>query len=149
VYALGFKARLEGTQMGLTEVTPPCRPARMTFNKRRLAYFDALQIALGAFQGLAARAGVVCLLGLLAACLLRRRALVVAFILLAIGYLGPLLLLVGTNNFRYTFPVTIVGMGIIAGACCVLIRFIVMRFLPLTAGGPGLQSPAESGLVKR
>ena len=149
MYSLGFKARLEATQMGRTDVTPPFPAARMTFNHRRLAYFDALQIALGAFQGLAARAGVVCLLGLFAACLLRRRTLVVAFILLAIGYLGPLLLLVGTNNFRYTLPVTIVGMGIVAGACCVLIRFVVMRFLPLTAVGPGLQSPAASGIVKR
>jgi len=39
------------------------------------------------------------------------------------------LLLVGTNNFRYTFPVTIVGMGILAGACCVMIRFVVRRLL--------------------
>jgi len=58
--------------------------------------------------------------------------LVAAFILLAVGYLGPLLLLVGTNNFRYTFPVTIVGMGILAGACCVMVRFIVRRFVSWT-----------------
>ena len=135
--------------MGRIDVRPPFPAARMTFNHRRLAYFDALQMALGAFDGLAARAGVVCLLGLIAACLLRRRALVVAFILLAIGYLGPLLLLVGTNNFRYTLPVTIVGMGIFAGACCVLIRFVARRFLPLAAAGSGLHWPGGSGIVKR
>ena len=129
MYSLGFKSRLEATQMARTDIRPPFPAARMTFNHRRLAYFDALQIALGAFHGLAARAGVICLLALVAACLLRRRALVAAFILLAVGYLGPLLLLVGTNNFRYTFPVTIVGMGILAGACCVMIRFVVRRFL--------------------
>ena len=115
--------------MARTDIRPPFPAARMTFNHRRLAYFDALQVALGAFQGLAARAGVICLLALLAACLLRRRTLIAAFILLSVGYLGPLLLLVGTNNFRYTFPVTIVGMGILAGACCVVIRFVVRRFL--------------------
>ena len=129
LYSLGFKSRLEATQMARTDIRAPFPAARMTFNHRRLAYFDALQIALGAFHGLAARAGVICLLALVAACLLRRRALVAAFILLAVGYLGPLLLLVGTNNFRYTFPVTIVGMGILAGACCVMIRFVVRRFL--------------------
>jgi hypothetical protein len=149
MYSLGFKARLEATQMGRIDIRPPFPAARMTFNHRRLAYFDALQIALGAFQGLAARAGIVCLLGLIAACLLRRRALIVAFILLAIGYLGPLLLLVGTNNFRYTLPVTIVGMGIFAGACCVLIRFVARRFLPLTAAGSGLHWPGGSRVVKR
>lgn len=129
MYSLGFKSRLEATQMARTDIRPPFPAARMTFNHRRLAYFDALQVALGAFQGLAARAGVICLLALLAACLLRRRTLIAAFILLSVGYLGPLLLLVGTNNFRYTFPVTIVGMGILAGACCVVIRFVVRRFL--------------------
>ena len=71
-------------------------------------------------------------MALVAACLLRRRTLIGAFILLAVGYLGPLLLLVGTNNFRYTFPVTIVGMGILAGACCVMIRFVVRRLLSRT-----------------
>ena len=144
MYSLGFKAPLEATQMGRTEIQPPFPAARMTFNHRRLAYFDALQMALGAFHGLAARAGIVCLLGLIAACLLRRRALIVAFVLLAIGYLGPLLLLVGTNNFRYTFPVTIVGMGIVVGAGCVLARFIVMRFLPL-GGRPAVASQAGPG----
>lgn len=129
MYSLGFKSPLEATQMARTDIRPPFPAARMTFNHRRLAYFDALQVALGAFQGLAARAGVICLLALLAACLLRRRTLIAAFILLSVGYLGPLLLLVGTNNFRYTFPVTIVGMGILAGACCVMIRFVVRRFL--------------------
>lgn len=132
MYSLGFKSPLEATQMARTDVRPPFPAARMTFNHRRLAYFDALQIALGAFHGLAARAGVICLLGLVAACLLRRRTLIGAFVLLAIGYLGPLLLLVGTNNFRYTFPVTIVGMGILAAACCVLARLAVRRFLPRT-----------------
>jgi hypothetical protein len=129
MYSLGFKAPLEATQMARTDIQPPFPAARMTFNHRRLAYFDALQIALGAFHGLAARAGVICLLALMAACLLRRRTLIAAFSLLAIGYLGPLLLLVGTNNFRYTFPVTIVGMGILAAACCVMIRFVLGRFL--------------------
>jgi len=148
MYSLGFKARLEATQMGRTDIQPPFPAARMTFNHRRLAYFDALQIALGAFHGLAARAGVVCLLGLIAACLLRRRKLTIAFILLAIGYLGPLLLLVGTNNFRYTFPVTIVGMGILAGACCVLVRFVATRFLSLAPADSGLPS-ADSDLAKR
>jgi hypothetical protein len=51
---------------------------------------------------------------------------------LVVGYLGPLLLLVGTNNFRYTFPVTIVGMGILAGVGCVVIRFVVRRLLSRT-----------------
>jgi hypothetical protein len=148
MYSLGFKARLEATQMGLTGITPPFPAARMTFNHRRLAYFDALQVALGTFDGLAARAGLVCLLGLIAACLLRHRKLVVAFILLAIGYLGPLLLLVGTNNFRYTFPVTIVGMGIFAAACCVLGRFLATRFL-LQPTGRGPHSPAGSGIANR
>jgi len=132
MYSLGLKTPLEATQIGRTNISPPFPSARMTFNHRRLAYFDALQKALGAFHGLAARAGWVCLMGLIAACLLRRRALVVAFIALAIGYLGPLLLLVGADNFRYTFPVTIVGMGITAGACCVLIRFVSVRLLPRT-----------------
>ncbi len=136
MYSLGFKARLETTQIGRTDIQPPFPAARMTFNHRRLAYFDALQIALSVFHGLAARAGLVCLLGLIAACLLRHRALIAAFVLLAIGYLGPLLLLVGTNNFRYTFPVTIVGMGIIVGACCVLVRFGVVRLLPRIHGHP-------------
>lgn len=149
MYSLGFKAPLEATQMGRTDIQPPFPAARMTFNHRRLAYFDALQIALGAFHGLAARAGIVCLLGLIAACLLRRRALIVAFLLLAFGYLGPLLLLVGTNNFRYTFPVTIVGMGIFAGACCVLVRFVATRFVSRAAAGSGVPLPHESGVLKR
>jgi hypothetical protein len=148
MYSLGFKAPLEATQMGRTDIQPAFPAARMTFNHRRLAYFDALQIALGAFHGLAARAGFVCLLGLIAACLLRRRALIVAFVLLAIGYLGPLLLLVGTNNFRYTLPVTIVGMGILAGACCVLVRFVARRFQAPAAADSGMSS-ADSGVAER
>jgi hypothetical protein len=150
MYSLGLKAPLETTQMGRIDITPPFPAARMTYNHRRLAYFDALQAALGAIHGLAARAGVICVLGLLVAWLLRRRGLVASFALLAVGYLGPLLLLVGTNNFRYTFPVTIVGMGIIAAGCCVFARFVVMRGGARSAVVASTRhASAESGVVKR
>jgi uncharacterized membrane protein YhhN len=48
---------------------------------------------------------------------LRRRDLIAAFGVLAVGYLVPLLLLANTNNFRYTFPVTIVAFAIVVAAC--------------------------------
>lgn len=128
IYQLGLAAPLQPTQIGNADkIRPPFPAARMTFNHRRLAFKALLQDALDAFGGLAARAGIICLLGFIAALLLRQRALVMAFVVLAVGYLGPLLLLAGTNNFRYTFPVTIVAMAILAAACCVWVRFVVMR----------------------
>lgn len=126
-YQLGFAAPLEPTQIGRTDIQPPFPAGRMTFNERRIAFLGALWATLGAFGSLAARAGWVCLLGLAAALLLRRRGLAVAFVAMAVGYLGPLLLLVATNNFRYTFPVTIVAYCIIVAGCCVLARRVLAR----------------------
>lgn len=124
LYVLGIKAPLEPTQLWRPDVLAPFPSARMTFNGQRLAYFRALESTLGALGSLPARAGIVCLLGLIAGWLLRRRGLVAGFLLLAIGYLGPLLLLAGTNNFRYTFPVTAVAAAVIVAACCVYARYV-------------------------
>lgn len=121
-YQLGLAAPLDATQIGRTDITPPFPAGRMTYNGRRYAFLAALWATLGAFGSLAARAGWVCLLGFAAALLLRRRGLAIAFVALAVGYLGPLLLLAATNNFRYSFPVTIVGYCIVVAGCCVLAR---------------------------
>lgn len=124
LYVLGIKAPLEPTQLWRPDVLAPFPAARMTFNGRRLAYFRALESTLGALGALAARAGIMCVLGLAAAVLLRRRGLTLGFVALAVAYLGPLLLLVGTNNFRYTFPVTAVAAAVIVAACCVYARYV-------------------------
>lgn len=127
-YQLGLAAPLEATQIANARyIQPPFPSAAMTFNHRRMAFYSALLATLGALGSLAARAGIVCLLGLIAASLLRRRGLVAAFVALAVGYLGPLLLLAGTNNFRYTFPVSIVAFGIVTAGCCVLVRHAADR----------------------
>lgn len=128
IYQLGLATPLEPTQIANARyIRAPFPSATMTFNHRRIAFYTALLATLSAVGGLAARAGIVCLLGLVAALLLRRRGLVAAFVVLAVGYLGPLLLLAGTNNFRYTFPVTIVGFGIVIAGCCVLARYTAGR----------------------
>lgn len=128
IYQLGLAAPLEATQIANARyIQAPFPSATMTFNDRRAAYHAVLLTALGAFGSLAARAGIICLLGLIAALLLKRRGLPLSFAALMVGYLGPLLLLAGTNNFRYTFPVTVVGMGLMLGAACVLARFAWSR----------------------
>lgn len=123
-YILGIWVPLQPTQIR-TDIPPPFPSARETFNHTRLMYLHALRANLAAFSNLAARAGVVLLLGLLAAVLLRRRGLLLALLAVSIGYLGPLLLLAGTNNFRYTFPVTIVATVIVGAGVCVLLRTVV------------------------
>lgn len=128
IYQLGLAAPLEATQIANARyIQPPFPSAAMTFNHRRMAFYSALLATLGALGSLAARAGIVCLLGLITALLLRRRSLVAAFVALAVGYLGPLLLLAGTNNFRYTFPVSIVAFGIAVAGCCMLVRHAADR----------------------
>ena len=128
IYQLGLAMPLEATQIANARyIQPPFPSATMTFNHRRMAFYSALLATLGALGSLAARAGIVCLFGLVAALLLRRRGLVAAFVALAVGYLGPLLLLAGTNNFRYTFPVSVVGFGIVVAGFFVLVRHAADR----------------------
>lgn len=137
IYQLGLAAPLEATQIANARyIQAPFPSATMTFNDRRAAFYDALLTALGAFGSLAARAGIICLLGLVAALLLKRRGLALSFVALMVGYLGPLLLLASTNNFRYTFPVAIVGMGLMLAAACVLARFVWRRARPGAWLGP-------------
>lgn len=120
-YTLGFAAPLEPTQIGRTDVDAPFPSARMIYNHRRRASLKALHSELRALDGFVARTGAVFLVGFAAAFAVQRFRIVLALSALAIGYLGPLVLLAGTNNFRYTLPVSIVAMTIIAGSCCVLL----------------------------
>jgi hypothetical protein len=142
-YQLGLTTPLLATQMGRTDIEPAFPSARMIFNARRLEMYARLQRTLNGFDSLAARGGVVCLLGMVGALALRRRDLVAAFGVLAVGYLVPLLLLANTNNFRYTFPVTIVAFAIVVAACATLARALtgsararLRRFKDLRASPP-------------
>lgn len=127
-YQLGLAEPLEATQIANARyIQAPFPSATMTFNRQREAFHSALLKTLAVFHGFAGRAGVVGVLGLIAALLLRRRGLTASFVALGVGYLGPLLLLAATNNFRYTFPVTVVAFGIAFSGCCVLVRYVCER----------------------
>ncbi len=124
-YALGLGGPLEARQLGRSDIPAPFPAARMTFNHRRLAMLSAFHAALGLFDGLAARAAYIFLLGLAASLCLWRSRLIVAYVILSVGYAVPILLLASDANFRYLFPVTITGMAILTAACCVLARRIM------------------------
>lgn len=121
-YALGLGGPVEARQLGRSDIPAPFPVARMTFNHRRLAMLSAFHAALRLFDGLAARAAYIFLLGLAASLCLWRSRLIVAYVILSVGYAVPILLLANDANFRYLFPVTITGMAILMGTCCVLAR---------------------------
>lgn len=121
-YALGLGGPVEARQLGRSDIPAPFPAARMTFNHRRFAMLSAFHAALRLFDGLAARAAYIFLLGLAASLCLWRSRLIVAYVILSVGYAVPILLLANDANFRYLFPVTITGMAILMGTCCVLAR---------------------------
>lgn len=124
-YALGLAGPLEARQLGRSDIDAPFPAARTVFNHRRFAMLSAFQAALGLFDGLAARAAVMFLLGLAASLCFWRARLVAGYVALSVGYAVPILLLASDTNFRYLFPITIVAMAIMAAACCVLARKIL------------------------
>lgn len=127
IYTLGLARPLEPKQLLNPDVPVPFPAARMTFNGTRFGFLAALQDTLGLFGSLAARSGILIVLGLAASLLLRRFQLLLAFAALLVGYLAPLLVLVATSNFRYTFPVAVVGVAILLAGCCVLVRHLGTR----------------------
>lgn len=126
-YGLGLAEPVQARQIGRTDISAPFPNARMVFNRRRFQMLAAFQAALGLFDGLAARAGMMFLLGLVASVCLWRSRLVVAYVVLVVGYTVPILLLASDANFRYLFPVTITAMAILAACCCVVARAILTR----------------------
>ncbi|HVX04484.1 MAG TPA: hypothetical protein VHA71_05120 [Rhodanobacteraceae bacterium] len=121
-YAMGLGAPLQARQLGRTDIFEPFPAARMVFNHRRFAMLSAFRGTLDLFDGLASRAYIIFLAGLVAAALLRRRWIFIGYLVLSIGYSVPIILLASDTIFRYMFPVIMPGMAIFVAGCCVLLQ---------------------------